>query len=84
MLFLFSENEEISHNSKASLFEQEPCSVKIFLWEFSKHFGQLGGGGKVLVHFYDFAKCFLKKPLISPLFEKRLFFETTLSLTSFN
>ena len=38
----------------------------------------------MLVHFYDFAKCFLKKPLISPLFEKRLFFETTLSLTSFN
>ena len=56
----------------------------LFLWEFSKHFGQQGGGGKVLVHFYDFTKCFLKKPLISSLFEKRLFFETTLSLTSFN
>ena len=27
----------------------------------------------MLVHFYDFAKCFLKKPLISSLFEKRLF-----------
>lgn len=73
VLFLFYKNGVAQHSSKASWFDQELYSVKIFLWEFSRSFRQLGrGGGDASLYFYDFTIHVLKKPLIFPYLKETL------------
>lgn len=64
----------MKENETAKLHDLTKEYVKIFLWEFSRCFRQLGGvGGDASLYFYDFTKCFLKKPLFFSYLEEGLF-----------